>query len=233
MCLVHNGRLRNRPLRVSCRSIYFAHSRSSSQPCNTKFLPVDIQLFWVVLPYNVRRRCFCTDFHHAKPQILYNIVILPGWVPCNINSIADNISRISDFDDWSVDQISFDLIEGLWGPHTFDRFACSSNCKVHKFNSRFWCRGTSGVDAFCQDWSSDNNYLCPPVSLIVYTLKKLRNVKGAVPLSLLNGRRPIFGHSSVQTACTSIIRFTTGVYYAFHCLPPPPPLPRIKSSILR
>jgi hypothetical protein len=108
----------------------------------------------------------------------HNIVILPEWVPRDNNSIADSISRVSDFDDWSVDQTSFALIEGLWGPHTVDRFASPSNYKVRKFNSRFWCRGSYGVDAFCQDWSGENNYLCPPVSFIVYTLKRLLKCRG-------------------------------------------------------
>ena len=109
----------------------------------------------------------------------HNIVILPEWIPRNINRIADSISRVFDFDDWSIDQSSFDLIDRLWGPHTWDRFASPTNFKVNKFNSRFWCRGSSGVDAFCHTWSDENNYLCPPVSLIANVLKHL---------SLYNGR---------------------------------------------
>ena len=110
----------------------------------------------------------------------HNIVILPEWIPRNIiNRIADSISRVFDFDDWSIDQSSFDLIDRLWGPHTWDRFPSPTNFKVNKFNSTFWCRGSSGVDAFCHTRSDENNYLCPPVSLIANVLKHL---------SLYNGR---------------------------------------------
>ena len=109
----------------------------------------------------------------------YNFVILPEWVPRSMNSIADSISRFSDYDDWSIDQSSFDLIDKLWGPHTVDRFASPTTRKLHKFNSRFWCSGSAGMDAFCQPWSDDNNYLCPPVSLIFHTIKYLKKSNGA------------------------------------------------------
>jgi hypothetical protein len=61
----------------------------------------------------------------------------------------------------------FKLFDKKWGPHTFDRFVNSKNCKVEKFNSQFW----TGVDAFVCDWSSDNNWLVPPVHCIPNVLK--------------------------------------------------------------
>ena len=41
------------------------------------------------------------------------------------------------------------------------------------FNSRFWCKGSAGIDAFCQDCGVDNNYFCPPVSLIPQVIKRM------------------------------------------------------------
>jgi hypothetical protein len=49
----------------------------------------------------------------------------------------------------------------------------SKNCKVEKLNSQFWTPGTSGVDAFVYDWSSDNNWLVPPVHCIPNVLKHM------------------------------------------------------------
>ena len=123
------------------------------------------------------------DLHNLALSIFslclkHNIVLLPEWIPRDINTIADSISRVSDFDDWSIDQDSFALIDHLWGPHSYDRFASPTTFKVHQFNSRFWCRDTAGVDAFCHSWSDENNYLCPPVSLIVHTLNHLQKCKG-------------------------------------------------------
>ena len=50
----------------------------------------------------------------------------------------------------------FKVSDRMWGPHTFDRFADSSNAKLKKFDSRFWSPNTAAVDAFSQDWSKDN-----------------------------------------------------------------------------
>ena len=51
----------------------------------------------------------------------------------------------------------FKQLDQLCGPHSIDRFASSYNAKLSKFNSRFLHPGTEAVDAFTQDWSSENN----------------------------------------------------------------------------
>ena len=42
-----------------------------------------------------------------------------------------------------------------------------------KFNSKYWCPRTSGVDAFAFDWHSDYNWLVPPISLVPRVLAQL------------------------------------------------------------
>jgi hypothetical protein len=118
------------------------------------------------------------DLHEIALDIFnvcrsHDIVIIPEWLPRSENKLADKISKFKDYDDWSIDNQSFTLIEQLWGPHTVDRFASPHNNKLSVFNARFWCRGVSGLDAFCQDWSHDNNYFCPPISLIVQVVKRM------------------------------------------------------------
>ena len=66
-------------------------------------------------------------------------------------------------------------LENLWGPHSADRFACSYNVKLPRFNSRFVQPGTEADDAFTQDWSSENNWLVSPISLIGRILKHMSN----------------------------------------------------------
>ena len=46
------------------------------------------------------------------------------------------------------------------------------------FNSRFASPGSSGVDVFAQDWSGVNNWLCPPVDLVVPVVRKLQSCSG-------------------------------------------------------
>ena len=101
------------------------------------------------------------------------------WLPRDQNSQADFFSRIVDFDDYSLhDEVFFQLDE-LWGPHSVDRFACSYNTKLPRFNSRFLQPGTEAVDAFSQDWSSENNWLVPPTILIGRSLSHMRDCMAA------------------------------------------------------
>jgi len=122
------------------------------------------------------------DLHEIALNIFnlcrsHDIIITPEWLPRTENTVADKISKFQDYDDWSIDNDSFTLIEHLWGPHTVDRFASPHNNKISVFNARFWCKGVSGVDAFCQDWGHDNNYFCPPISLIVQVVKRMASSK--------------------------------------------------------
>ena len=59
-----------------------------------------------------------------------------------------------------------------------DRFPSYFNSHVVRFNSKYFSPGCAAVDALAQDWSSDNNWLCPPVHLIVPAVKHLRYHKG-------------------------------------------------------
>jgi hypothetical protein len=65
-----------------------------------------------------------------------------------LNAKSDAISKIFNYDDWGVFVDFFKFVDGLFGPHSFDRFTNSENFKINKFNSKFHTPGTSGVDAF-------------------------------------------------------------------------------------
>ena len=58
-----------------------------------------------------------------------------------------------------------------------DRFACSYNAKLARFNSRFYQPGAEAVDAFLQNWEFENNWLRPPVSQIARVIAHLRSCK--------------------------------------------------------
>ena len=53
------------------------------------------------------------------------------------------------------------------GPYTVDRFASSANAKLHRFNSLFWNPGSEAIDAVSQNWFSENNWLVPPIDLVI------------------------------------------------------------------
>lgn len=104
------------------------------------------------------------------------------WIPRDLNSVSDDMSRVVDFDDYTIHDDVFNTIDWVWGPHSCDRFACYYNTKLVKYNSRYFQPGTSGVNAFSQDWQYDNNWLCPPVYLTCKVLKHLRacNAQGTL-----------------------------------------------------
>lgn len=95
------------------------------------------------------------------------------WVPRNQNEKADSISRIIDYDDWEVTDQFFDFMSQKWGPYDFDRFASFENTKCKQFNSKFWNPGTRGVNAFSFDWKGYNNWLVPPVCLVIKVINHL------------------------------------------------------------
>ena len=90
----------------------------------------------------------------------------PEWVPRELNERADFLSRIVDTDDWYVNPEVFAWLDTIWGPHTVDRFADCNNCQLPRFNSRCWNPGSEAVDTFTTNWHGENNWWCPPVSLV-------------------------------------------------------------------
>jgi hypothetical protein len=94
--------------------------------------------------------------------------------PEDCNCEADVISRIIDYDDYTLHDSIFVRLDSLWGPHTVDRFACVYNAKLARFNSRFYQPGSEAVDAFTQNWHYDNNWLFPPP---VYLPRVISHIK--------------------------------------------------------
>ena len=99
------------------------------------------------------------------------------WVPREENVVADELSKHTDYDDWTTSDEFFQELNADWGPYTIDRFASSKNNKIRRYNSRFWNPGCEAVDALTQDWSGENNWLVPPVFLISRVIRHARDCK--------------------------------------------------------
>ena len=46
----------------------------------------------------------------------YNVIIDIEWIPRSENEVADYLSKIVDFDDWSVKDSYFRAVDSIWGP---------------------------------------------------------------------------------------------------------------------
>lgn len=106
-----------------------------------------------------------------------DIKLTTKWIPRELNKEADFLSNTVDTDNWSIDLENFETLNNRFGKLTTDRFADDKNTKLSRFNSKFYCPGTSGIDAFTYDWSNENNWLCPPVSLIGSCFRHLKLCK--------------------------------------------------------
>ena len=95
------------------------------------------------------------------------------WITRTENERADYISRLVDFDDWQITPDLFQSLEQLWGPHTVDCFANYYTAKLPRFFSRFWNPGTSGIDFFAQELSSENCLVVPPAALVARVIRYL------------------------------------------------------------
>ena len=95
-----------------------------------------------------------------------NIKLRVIWVPRSQVEKADFVSRIIDKDDWQIDAYWFKFICSRFGRPTIDRFADMFNTKLRRFNSRFYCHQSEGVDAFVSDRAGEFNLLVPPIHLI-------------------------------------------------------------------
>ena len=136
------------------------------------YLPLN--MYWIASENLVLDHfSFCSKF---------NIRLILQWIPREQNELADYYSRIKDTDNWSIDNDSFRLINKLYGPFTVDRFANNLNRKLKCFNSKYYCPGSSHVNAFTDNLSKDLNWLCPPISSMdsVICHLKLCKAKGTL-----------------------------------------------------
>ena len=79
----------------------------------------------------------------------------------------------------------FQLVDAKWGPHAIDRFASYYNAQLPRFNSKFASPGCTVVNALVQDWSGENNRVCPPVGLVVNAVRDLTACSGRGTLIIL------------------------------------------------
>ena len=70
----------------------------------------------------------CQDLHQLAMSIYglclaHSIHMEVQWIPRDLNTVADELSKQFDFDDWSVDELTFQYFNKRWGPFTCDLFA--------------------------------------------------------------------------------------------------------------
>ena len=110
-----------------------------------------------------------------------DITLSSQWIPRSDNERADNLSKFldKDEDDWKIHPSIFSYLDNTWGPHTVDRFSSYYNKQLSRFNSRFASPGSEAVDTLAQNWSFENNWVCPPVSLIIHAVEHFKKCRAS------------------------------------------------------
>ena len=102
-----------------------------------------------------------------------NILLSVEWVSRNDNNTADELSRVDDATDYTLDPKCFRYIDQLWGPHTVDRFASIKTKQLDRYCSRYRNPGCEASNAFTVSWSPDKNWIFPPTLLIPKVLRHM------------------------------------------------------------
>lgn len=100
------------------------------------------------------------------------------YVNTEENSEADEASRWIDYSDWVISEEAWQMVERAYGPHTWDRFASHDNKRTAAFTARHSQPGCQWPDALSQPWDDQNNYVCPPESLLLRALRHIRSQPG-------------------------------------------------------
>ena len=111
------------------------------------------------------------DLHEIALRVFslavqYHIRLEPEWISRRLNELAGFLTRSINYDDWYLNPAVLAWLDSRWGPHTVNRFAHCDNCQLLRFNSKCWSPGSEAADTFTTDWSGENNWWCPPVSLV-------------------------------------------------------------------
>ncbi len=124
----------------------------------------------------------------------YNISLRPVWIPRSLNNVADIVSKMFDYDDYSVQEHFYQYLQQITGfVPNFDRFANNWNAKCPQFNSLSYCVGSNGVNAFNYSWGGQaKNWLFPPPRLIIPTVLHLQKSLGCGLLLIPQWKNAVF-----------------------------------------
>ncbi|GIL50946.1 hypothetical protein Vafri_7022 [Volvox africanus] len=128
---------------------------------------------------------------HAELKLLWELLQLHSITlqveqVASADNIVDAASRLIDRDDYSLDPGVFAMLEERYGPHDVDLFASHLNAHLPCFFSRFYCPGSSGVDALLQPWQGLNAFGCPPTDpqVLLAVVQKVREEQASVTLDV-------------------------------------------------
>ena len=128
--------------------------------------------------------------HLHDLQIEYGFSLTFVWVPRDLNVRADYLSHVSEMmhHHYRLHEACFAYLDGLWGPHTIDRFATADNrqplCPPNagRFCAQYFHPDAEWIDALSLPWGGENNWAFPPVHLVGAVITHIRACGAAATL---------------------------------------------------
>ncbi len=98
------------------------------------------------------------------------------WIPRDINCTADKLSKMVDFEDYSVTSNFFHVVRKISPfPLKTDCFASETTAKLPMYFSITYFEGTAGVDCFQYNWAPfEPCWIFPPPRLIMRAYHHLK-----------------------------------------------------------
>lgn len=127
------------------------------------------------------------------------------WVRRDRNERADVLSKFRDSADWMLNPELFAAIDRRWGVHSVDRFAVTHNTQCTRFSSKYYDPNAEAIDAFDQDWSTDNNYCNPNFVDIPRVLAHAQRQRASLTLICPDWPSAIW-YKTLRTAASDYIR---------------------------
>ncbi|PFX15651.1 hypothetical protein AWC38_SpisGene20126 [Stylophora pistillata] len=116
-------------------------------------------------------------FDYSKPTMKYRpeeIILHMGTNDLKSSDSRKVAERIVDLGNFIVAEFSnTEEIISNFLPRTDDPAMNSKANQLPRFNSKFAAPGCSAVDALAPDWREGNNWVCPPVDLVVDAVRLL------------------------------------------------------------
>lgn len=104
-----------------------------------------------------------------------NIFLFATYIASKENYVADSLSRIKNEDtEWELSNLAFEKIINRFYEPEIDLFATRKNSKCKNFCSWMPEAQAMEVDAFTLNWSNLNFYAFPPFSMVLKTLRKIK-----------------------------------------------------------
>jgi hypothetical protein len=135
------------------------------------------------VPVIIHKGSMKNDLHLSSLEIFElclknQIRLTVDWIPREINEEADALSKVTDTDDWQIDNRIFNYVNKLHGAFSIDLFASNLSHETKRFYSKYWCLGSEGVDAFAYNWGDENCWAVPPPYLVPRFLDHIEKCKG-------------------------------------------------------